>query len=329
MQVIDFIPAHIEAAQQLARTNYEEGRGYVPSLPPVESLPDLSLYADIGLGVAAFEGDTLIGFMCSVPPFRNAFGSTNARGVYSPMGSNGAVGENRAKIYARLYQAAGEKWVHAGASSHAICLYAHEDEAAQQLFRYGFGLRCVDAIRGMDQIALPTCQGYSFDELAPADILSILPLEKMLDNSFISSPFFMYRKQNSKKTFLEEYARFRSIYFAASHQGRIVAFIRAELDGETFISAAPGYLHIKGAYCLPEHRGKGISQRLLGMMTEKLRAEGYTRLGVDFESLNPTAYGFWLKYFDAYARSVVRRIDEKCVKRRLRHPAGKTACQAE
>jgi hypothetical protein len=39
----------------------------------------------------------------------------------------------------------------------------------------------------------------------------------------------------------------------------------------------------------------------------------YTRLGVDFESLNPTAYGFWLKYFDAYTHSVVRRIDEKAV----------------
>lgn len=42
-------------------------------------------------------------------------------------------------------------------------------------------------------------------------------------------------------------------------------------------------------------------------------AKGYTRLGVDFESLNPTAYGFWLKYFDAYTHSVVRRIDEKAV----------------
>jgi hypothetical protein len=40
---------------------------------------------------------------------------------------------------------------------------------------------------------------------------------------------------------------------------------------------------------------------------------GYTRLGVDFESLNPAGYGFWLKYFDPYTHSVVRRIDEKAV----------------
>lgn len=62
---------------------------------------------------------------------------------------------------------------------------------------------------------------------------------------------------------------------------------------------------------MPEHRGKGLNQKLLSMLIQKLKAKGYTRLGVDFESLNPTAYGFWLKYFDAYTHSVVRRIDEK------------------
>jgi len=34
---------------------------------------------------------------------------------------------------------------------------------------------------------------------------------------------------------------------------------------------------------------------------------------VDCESFNPTARGFWLKYFKEYTHSVVRRIDEKAV----------------
>lgn len=93
-----------------------------------------------------------------------------------------------------------------------------------------------------------------------------------------------------------------------------MAFIRAELDGETFIQDTPGYLHVKGAYCLPEHRCKGLNQRLLSMLIQDLKTKGYTRLGVDFESINPMAYGFWLKYFDAYTHSLVRRIDEKAVK---------------
>lgn len=36
-------------------------------------------------------------------------------------------------------------------------------------------------------------------------------------------------------------------------------------------------------------------------------------LGLDFESINPTAYVFWTKYFTPYTHSVVRRIDEKII----------------
>ncbi len=68
--------------------------------------------------------------------------------------------------------------------------------------------------------------------------------------------------------------------------------------------------NICGAYCLPEYRGKDIYQNLLNYTIRKLQEEGYKLLGVDFESFNPTAYGFRLKYFTAYTKSVVRRIDE-------------------
>ncbi len=160
---------------------------------------------------------------------------------------------------------------------------------------------------------MPTCEGYSFSELASEAVLKVLPLENMLDNGYIDSPFFMYREHNDESAFLKDYKHFQSIYFIASQEGRIVAFIRAELDGETFIQGTPGYLHVKGTYCLPEHRGKGLNQKLLSMLIQKLKIKGYSRLGVDFESINPTAWGFWLKYFDAYTHSVVRRIDEKAV----------------
>jgi len=66
--------------------------------------------------------------------------------VYSLMGANASINDDRAKVYALLYQAAGEKWARAGAASHGICLYAHDTAAQEQFIRYGFGLRCIDAI---------------------------------------------------------------------------------------------------------------------------------------------------------------------------------------
>lgn len=87
--------------------------------------------------------------------------------------------------------------------------------------------------------------------------------------------------------------------------------LKTKVSGETFVARGDTYCHIRGAYCLPEHRGKGLYQNLLNFTISALKREGYTRLGVDFESFNPTARGFWLKYFSAYTNGVVRRIDER------------------
>jgi ribosomal protein S18 acetylase RimI-like enzyme len=129
-----------------------------------------------------------------------------------------------------------------------------------------------------------------------------LPLENMLKNCF------------DEKEFMQNYFNCNSIYSVAKHDGKIVAFIRAEHDGQTFIQNMNGYIHINAAYCLPEHRGKGISQNLLTLLIQKLKKQGYTYLGVDYESINPSGFGFWLKDFSAYTYGVVRRIDESAIK---------------
>ena len=51
-------------------------------------------------------------------------------------------------------------------------------------------------------------------------------------------------------------------------------------------------------------------QQLVNYAMGVLRAEGYFKLGVDYESINPTAWGFWNKYFTAYTYSLTRRIVE-------------------
>ena len=160
MIIRDFEPRHTEEAAEIALGAYNYERAFTQELPEVSSIPILKQLSGNGFGVAAFEGGKMVGFLCSVEPFENAFRSTDVRGVFSPMGANGAVMENHGKIYAALYQAAAKKWVKAGAVSHAICLYEHDEEAKRQLFRYGFGMRCVDAIRPMETIDCVVCGGY-------------------------------------------------------------------------------------------------------------------------------------------------------------------------
>jgi len=314
VRVVEFTAAHIGQAMRIAKQNYDEERVVVPALPRIDAAPDLLPYTENALGVAAFDGSAMLGFLCSVLPFKNAFsGSTSATGVFSPMGANGATGDNRAEVYAKMYQTAGEKWVRAGASSHGISLYAHDKQVQEQFFRYGFGLRCVDAIRAMDDITAPPCDGYSFNKVTAEGALAVLPLENMLHRGFLDSPFFMFKAEHSETGWLEYWNKARPVCFISEYEGKNVAFILAEHDGENFIKDTPGYLHITGMFCLPEHRGKGVSKKLLSLLTRELKEQGFTRLGTDFESINPSGSAFWRKYFTAYTHSVVRRIDENAI----------------
>ncbi len=322
MRIMDFARRHVEEASALALAGYEEERRHVPGLPAVSEIPGLWELADNGLGVAAVENKRLAGFLCCLPPFENAFGSTEVRGVFSPMGANGAVRENRAAIYGAMYQAAAEKWVNAGALSHALCLYAHAEDLQRLFYFYGFGCRCMDGIRLLEENggktpAVPvtgfcgqTEDGYEYLEFSPKKETGLYPLVSAMYLHFQKSPFFLNRKpprEDEVRLLSEKESRF----FGVKREGSLCAFLETDKDGENFLAGEEGYLHITGAYCLPEYRGSGIYRRLLAYTALALRAEGYTHLGVDFESLNPAAYGFWRKDFAIYTHGVVRRIDER------------------
>ena len=314
MQIVDFNDTHIEQAMQIAIQNYEEARGHVPALPPVDAIPDLTPLAKNGLGVTAFDGDEMVGFLCVAGPFQNAFRSTDATGIFSPMGANGAVGSKRAEVYARMYQAAGEKWIQAGASSHAVCLYAHDKEMRKRFFQYGFGLRCIDAIRPMKMLSAPPCIGYSFRELPREEYRLIFPLNKLLVEHMKNSPTFMCYPPITDSELFKMATQPDIRYFAAEHEGQTIAYVKIADNGGNFACDDAGMINICGAYCLPEFRGIGVFQNLINFLIQQLQLEGYVRLGVDFESINPNAYGFWPKYFEPYTNSVVRRVDEYAVR---------------
>ena len=72
---------------EIALANYYDKRQYVKELPQMCDVPDLYGFAENGLGVAAFENEKMIGFLCCCEPFDNAFRATDVRGIFSPMGA--------------------------------------------------------------------------------------------------------------------------------------------------------------------------------------------------------------------------------------------------
>ena len=308
---------HVEYAAKIALAEYGEECNAVPILPEGDYYNVLckmiSELVDHKLGIVAFESGNFIGFLTCYQPMKNHFGTT--LGTFSPIHAHGAVKENRRRIYSQLYQAAAEKWVKQGVLSHAIALYAHNNEAVESFFWNGFGLRCIDAIRTVAPIISSDYPSVEICELAMDEIELVVPLKnqliKHLQNTPMFIPLFFQRDIQQVK---EENERRSSRFFVVKVNNETVAFIEIMASGENFACEDAGMMNICGAYMLPQYRNSGIFAKLLSFLIDTLAVEGYTRCGVDFESFNPNASGFWLKHFTPYTYSVVRRIDERIFK---------------
>lgn len=312
MQIVDFTREWIPQARELIRENALEARAAVPVLPENAGIPPLDGLADNGLGAAAVEDGRLLGFLGAYGPWEPVFCTRDVRGVFSPLHAHAVQKEDGARIWRRLYQAAAQKWARAGAASHAVTLYAHDCEAQRALYLYGFGVRCMDLMRPMELIGAQ--REASCRELPRARRGEVTALRRELAAHLAKSPCFMLHDPEPLEAWIRKRDASDTRLFAAERDGRIVAYMEAEEDGENFLSGAPGGMNICGAYCLPQYRGTGLAQALLEEMIAAFRAEGIERLGVDCESFNPTAYGFWSKHFAVYTHSVVRRIDENAVR---------------
>jgi len=84
MIIRDFEPKHTEEAAEIALDVYNYERAFTQVLPETSiiPIPILNQLSGNGFGVAAFEGGKMVGFLCSVEPFENAFRSTDVRGVF-------------------------------------------------------------------------------------------------------------------------------------------------------------------------------------------------------------------------------------------------------
>ena len=316
MNIVTFEKHHIKEAKAIAFANYQKERQMVSSLPEIGELPDLTWFAQNGLGVAALQDGELVGFLGCVGSFDNAFGS-QVKGTFSPIHAHGALTENREIIYRRMYQTAAEKWVAQGILYHAIALYAHDTQAIGALFQYGFGLRCIDAIRYVCRIPCSPVMGYTFRLLPKDEVHAVRQMRKNLSAHLGESPCFIYDSPQMVNDWIAKAEKRDTQVFVAERDGSAVAFIEVGENGENFVTEMSGMKNICGAFCLPQYRGTGLFANLLDFTVAQLRAKGTTLLGVDYESINPTASGAWGKYFTPYTHSVVRRIEENILARFL------------
>lgn len=311
MKIVHFTEEWIPQAQMLVHEGYQQLRHQLPWFRQEIELPSMLSLVQHGLGVAAVEGEELLGFLSCYMAFPDAFHTTGVKGIFCPLHGHGLQRGQSTRLFEKLYQAAAAKWVEQGILSHAICLYEYEKELQELFFMNGFGVRCMDLARENTPIPLSHSKLASYRPLHHEELAILLPMNNSLILHLGSSPVFMKFPPMTEEEFLKKNSEY--FFYVAEVANQPVAYLRFGPEGENFACNAQPMIHCIGAYALPDYRGHGLMDDLLSFAADDLRQKGFTLMGVDCESLNPNARFYWQKHFVPYTYSLVRRIDDKAV----------------
>ena len=308
---------HISTAASLFASNYKELRRTVPSLPDlmenegrVSSLLEWLLGNFSGL--VALEGDQLRGFLgwLLVERFRD----TRRKAAYCPEWGHASLEADRPAIYRALYREASRLWHEAGCQAHALTILAHERSTLETWFWNGFGLTVVDAIRGaairpLEPLDISPAAGVAIRKASPDDVQALSILEIEHRRHYSEAPIFMAPRQPHGESEIAEFLQTsENSYWLVEEGDEPVGFLRFEYrsEGAAQVVASDTTIAITGAYFRPELRGRGLASALVNTALQDYTTLGFERCSVDFESFNPEAASFWMKYFQPVCYSVVR-----------------------
>ena len=310
-----FTEKHIDDAVKLALAELENERKHCPDLPHGDFSKHMTgilhWLSSQSFGKAAINEGKLVGYLIFAGPWDGFFG--NVKGVFSPLGGSAFSFDytNRGRLASMLFSGIAEEFVKQGVFSCALSRYAHDEETAKSFVLNGFGIRCSDFVREISKFDLQnnSCE-VVFNELPVDKFAAVEHLQRGLHKHLAGTPVF-FPSDDFDEWFKNWIKRETMRIFVAETDGRIIGFISIDDNAENFITEHNTMKNICGAYFDENYRGGGIAQSLLSFIADTLKAEGITHLGVDCETLNPTALNFWGKYFESYTYSFARRIDER------------------
>ncbi|MEW6404239.1 MAG: GNAT family N-acetyltransferase [Chloroflexota bacterium] len=312
MQISTFHRELIPEAAKLFIESYQKQRQTTPILPNlmedasiVERM--LSDLMDTCLGIAAIEEGRLVGYMgwFLVKKFRD----TDRMGAYVPEWGHACTEKDQTNIYRAMYRAAAAEWFQAGCQVHSLTLLAHDHTTEKIWFWNGFGLTVVDTIRPMRPLDIPYTTDLCIRKATPQDAHALAELDAEHWSHYTQSPVYMTpRTGKDAAGNIEFLSHPKNSVWLALDGDTPVGFIRYEgydFDGSAILESESG-VTITGAYVRPEYRGRKAAVALLDAALRDYQSRGLKYCAVNFESFNPEAATFWMKYFEPVCYSVVR-----------------------
>lgn len=307
----DFEPAFITNAEKILKEEYSAEKKKNPLLPEESPTGLLNWLSTKKYKKAAFCGERLVGYMMFADVWDGFFGL--CKGSFCPLGESAVSFElrtERKKVMSLLFEGISNEMVRDGVYSFALSRFAHDTDANNSLILNGFGIRCSDAmakIKSIPEFSMP--EKIEFKEVSFGSFGIFKNLKMQLVHHLENGPVFSPSDLSNFDQWFEDDSK---RCFGAFCGEEPVGFISCKKgDGENYL--CDNIYNICGMYVKEEYRKDGVGKALLSCLSKILEKEGAECLGVDYETLNPTALRFWTKFFSPYTYSFHRRIDERIV----------------
>lgn len=229
----------------------------------------------------------------------------------TPIWGYGAVGKDSMKIMSCLFQYLAENIVLDKKVCFSVRLYAH-DEETQKLFSFmQFGIQSEKGIRHIEEIEHTS--EYRIREISKNEMKQkwdeIWGLLSQLISHLRKSPVFYPGNEFTEEVYKEFFTDIETRVFVAEDKNKIIGLIEANSENMKYLFPNIQSSNVGEIYVEPEYRGKKAAQALLHYLDTNLKADNVEYEWVEHGTANPTARGFWNKYFETYEYEFIRSIE--------------------
>ena len=302
---------YLDAVLEMALENYNMEKTKVDSLKEL----DKSFFSDRlykllseGIGSIAIENGDIVGYLIFHVDTEHQY-------AVSPIYGYGINHIKRGEIISRLFQDTATILGEQYCKDLCVNVYAHDIEVLKTYIMSAFVMDTTNVIRNTEQaINTNNITEYTFREIDKAELLDykedVIGFYRNLINHLRESPIFYPCNE-----FLPIEERFSDFLandirvFAVFDKAKLIGMVISE-PSDIAIAANDKYaLNLSDLFIAPDYRRNNIGTALLAFANNELRRSGVQRLYVTHGTINPTARGFWDKYFQNYSFSMTRQIN--------------------
>lgn len=308
---------HLNELMLLFENVYLKEKDHVKALPPYDLIKDMvderfKWMLENHQGIVAYKGELLVGYMMYILG-DELFG--NQKCAFVPLFGHASTEEEQANIYRTLYLHASKNWLQNKRLSWVITSFEHNQDLEKFWFKNGFGQRCADAIATPESKEVEN-QNVIIKKADSKTLDDIADLHREHSAYYQQAPLCMPGDDGDAFAELKEWFEEENHHlWIAYMNNQAVVYMRIKEKGESFITLVEDMVSVSSAYVDPKKRSLGIGSKLLRHVQNYIINDlKMKRYGVDYESLNPLAYGFWEKHFTPFTKTLTRRVDEGILK---------------